>query len=285
MKRTSARFGELARAMLLQLPVTAACVRRHERVPRCDVIDRVVVSLTTIPSRIAGIRPTLHSILDQTWRPDAIFLNLPAESRREGRGYEVPLFLSRMPSVEIDRCERDWGPASKYLPTLIREREPDTRIVVVDDDQIYPSDLIETLVAWSERLPEAAVCARGYRVPPDMDQARRTTRYGTRVERPEPVEVMQGASGFLIRRRFAGDSLFDYESAPPEAFYNDDIWLGGHLARAGIGRLVVPFECSYARFERWSARGTRSLSQGENKDNHNNEILYRLFSDSWELYD
>ncbi len=47
----------------------------------------------------------------------------------------------------------------------------------------------------------------------------------------------------------------------------------------------MPFECSYARIERWSARGTLSLNQGENKDNHNNETLYRLFSDSWERYD
>lgn len=285
MSRTTARLRELARAALLQLPVTASCVRRHERVPRCAVSDRVVVSLTTIPSRIARIRPTLHSILDQTRRPDAIFLNLPLESRREGRGYEVPSFLTHIPCVEIDRCARDWGPASKFLPTLIREREPDTRIVVVDDDQIYPPDLIETLSAWSERLPEAAVCARGYRVPPDFDHSRRTTRYGTRIERPEPVEVMQGASGFLIRRRFVGESLFDYESAPPEAFYGDDIWLGGHLARAGIERLVVPFESSYARIESWSTRGTLSLHRGENRDNHNNETLYRWFSDSWKRYD
>jgi hypothetical protein len=284
MKGVASRFSELGRAMLLQMPVTARCVRRHDRARRCDIDDSVLVSLTTIPDRVTRLRPALRSVLDQTRRPDAIVLNLPRRSRREGREYEIPSYLSQMP-VEIDRCERDWGPATKYLPTLLREVPPDTRIIVVDDDQIYPSNLIETLVAWSERLPDAAVCARGYRVPPDMDHSRRTTRFGTRIGQPEAVEVMQGASGFLIRKRFAVEGLFDYDAAPPEAFFNDDIWLGGHLAKAGIERFVVPFENRYARVEPRTARGTLSLHLGENMDNRNNETLYRFFSEYWKWYD
>src|SRR5262245_47005741 len=43
----------------------------------------VVVTLTTLPSRIDRIAPTLKSLLRQTVRPKMIRLNVPATSRRE----------------------------------------------------------------------------------------------------------------------------------------------------------------------------------------------------------
>src|SRR2546423_978191 len=61
----------------------------------------VVVTMTTFPSRIARIAPTIKSLLNQTISPRAIQLNLPASSRREQRPYVVPEWLSRLRSVSI----------------------------------------------------------------------------------------------------------------------------------------------------------------------------------------
>src|SRR5262245_60250965 len=60
--------------------------RNLERRRRADVI----VTLTTLPSRIDRIGPTIKSLLNQTVSPAAIRINLPPASRREGRGYVVP---------------------------------------------------------------------------------------------------------------------------------------------------------------------------------------------------
>ena len=77
----------------------------------------VVVTLTTLPSRIDRIEPTLKSLLRQTIRPRAIRLNVPATSRREGSAYRVPERLRRLRSIAIVRVD-DYGPATKLIPAL-----------------------------------------------------------------------------------------------------------------------------------------------------------------------
>ena len=38
------------------------------------------------------------------------------------------------------------GPATKLIPTLEVETDPDTIIVVIDDDTVYPRHLLESIV-------------------------------------------------------------------------------------------------------------------------------------------
>lgn len=276
---------ELARFVELHTRPAEVFVRRGLEAPRCDVPDRVVVSFTTIPDRIDRIQPTLNSLVDQSRRPDAIQLNLPDRSRREGRGYVLPDFLKPYEQLEVVRGGQDMGPATKLLPTLARETEPDTRIIVTDDDQIYPRNMVETLVGWSQRLPEAVVCARGFAVPAGYQIYRRNTLLGEHQRRPVPIEILQGSGSYLVRSRFFTKEVFDYEGAPDEAFFQDDIWFSAHLAGRGIERLVVPFPNCYSRIASWTARNTRSLWGGENQSGHVDETMLRYFSDVWRLVD
>lgn len=276
---------ELIRFVELHTRSAEGIIRRGLAAPRCDVPDRVVISLTTIPDRIHRIQPTLNSLVDQTRRPDAIYLNLPDRSRREGVDYVLPAFLARYPSVEAIRCGEDMGPATKLLPTLARESEPNTRIIVTDDDQIYPRNMVETLVDWSDRLPDAVVCARGFAVPAGYQIYKRKTLLGEHLSRPEPIEILQGSGSYLVRSHFFTKEVFDYTSAPEEAFFQDDIWFSAHLASRTIERLVVPFPNCYSRIAAWSARDTRSLWGGENKSGHVDETMLRYFANVWQLMD
>lgn len=276
---------ELLRFVALHWLPSSRYRARHAATPRVSTPDRVVISLTTIPDRIAHIGPTLHSLLDQSRRPDTIVLNLPSHARREDRTYVIPPFLEELDGVERVDCGEDRGPATKLLPTLERETAPDTRIIVLDDDQVYPRNLVETLVAWSDRLPDAAVCSRGFRIPADFDIENRDTLYGTHLGEPARIEIMQGSAGFLVRRRFFDDRVFDYSEAPPEAFFVDDVWLAGCLARAGVDRYVVPFDGCYSRIATWTARSSLSLWTRENADGSNDAVLYRYFRDAWKAVD
>ena len=109
--------------------------RRRRRYPR------VVVSLTTLPSRIGNVAKTLRSILGQTWIPDKIYLNLPVRTSR-GEKYAIPQNLAKLieshPIIKINRPRRDYGPGTKLYPTLAKERGRNTRIITVDDDGEYP---------------------------------------------------------------------------------------------------------------------------------------------------
>ena len=71
----------------------------------------VYVGMTTLPSRIGRLRPTIDSLRAQSLVPDRIFVSVPLRSTREGREYDVPPWLAAPPTgVELVRCATDYGP-------------------------------------------------------------------------------------------------------------------------------------------------------------------------------
>jgi hypothetical protein len=102
------------------------------------------VSLTTLPSRIAHLRPTLDSLCEQTCRPDKILLCLPKWSLRESSAYTKPDWLSLYhPLLEIVEADDD-GPGTKLLGALEHCVTP-TCLIVVDDDMRYKPSFLEHL--------------------------------------------------------------------------------------------------------------------------------------------
>mgnify|MGYP002624112817 FL=1 len=196
---------------------------------------RVIVSLTTIPSRVAYLDKILNCLRNQTYPIDKIYLNLPEDSRREGRPYpELPTTLD-LRGVKVVRC-LDLGPITKIAPMLQFENDPDTLIVTVDDDIEYAPTRMEELVYWSQRFPDSAIGGSGKIV----GEWWNCFGYVRHVERPVPVSIIEGYSGCIYRRKFFTTDLLNYTGAPSGAFYNDDVWISGHLARKGMVRLIHP---------------------------------------------
>lgn len=237
---------------------------------------RVVVSLSTIPSRVHLLRPALASLLDQTRPPDQILLNLPHRCRRDGCEYPSPVGLP--PQVTVRRCEHDWGPATKLLPTLEAETGPDTLLVAVDDDNIYPPDLVENLVRWSRELPQAALGYRGWRLSESLDWKLKVRRYGTALDHPLEVDVVTGTWGLAVRPHFFDAEVFDFSAYPEAAYFVDDIWFNGHLARRGVPRFLVPRRLPPLPTPA-SIRG--DLGRSKNSDGHHNNLMIQAFREYW----
>lgn len=195
---------------------------------------RIVVSLSTVPSRVPYLQRIIDCLLSQTYQVDRIYINLPHWSKREQCEYPLPQ-LKGNDKIQIVRCN-DHGPITKLYPALLEEQDPETLIITVDDDIEYIPERIETLVHWAEKFPEAAIGGTGFIVGPWW------WFYGTvhRPKTPTPVSVLEGFSGCAYRRGFFSDDLIDYQDAPSGAFYNDDVWISGYLARKKIPRLVHP---------------------------------------------
>jgi hypothetical protein len=206
-----------------------------------------IVTMTTIPSRMALVGETLKSLLRQTRPPARIVLNVPHVSRREQREYRIPPYLERLASVEIHRCD-DRGPATKLIPSLLRF-PAGQKLVVVDDDRIYPPNLVEDLERASAAHPGCAIGLGGWRVPDDLTD-RPTTLWAdlrglppvpvkaTRLREPVEVDILQGMAGYLVQPDFFDiREVTDYSAAPEAVFFVDDVWLSGHCKAR---RLVVP---------------------------------------------
>jgi len=239
---------------------------------------RVIVSLTTLPSRIARIGPVLRSLLDQDEPADEIRLHLPSSSRREGTPYSIPDFLRGVIGLSVVHCDRDWGPATKLLPVLQAERESNVVIIAADDDVIYPPDFVANLLRWQQARPGCALGLRGWSLPPSLDWRETQTRYGTEVTEPQRVDVITGTWGMLVEPRFFDAAVLDYSGFPADAFFVDDIWLNGHLARRAVPRLLVP--CRLAPLPTpigW----INGLTYAENADGGRNNRVIEAFRDAW----
>jgi hypothetical protein len=210
-----------------------------------------------------------------------LLLAIPYYSRREQTQYVVPPAIASAAAINVVRCD-DFGPATKLLPALQHEPDPATLIIAVDDDTICPPDMVETLIRWHQRYPSAVLGYRGWRVAKSFAFDEAQFVFGTQIDSPVPVDVVTGTWGLMVQPRFFDAGVFDCQSYPPEAFFVDDVWFNGHLARRGVPRFVVP-----CRRPPMSSLLTRvhGLTFNENRDGRNDEIVARAFAEHWNCKD
>lgn len=253
-----------------------------------------LVTLTTIPSRLPHIAATLKSLMRQKRAPSRIVINLPDFSKRENVPYTVPAFLHGLKSVQIIRCA-DLGPATKAIPTLLRE-PPNRKIIVVDDDRIYPPNLVSDLEDAAELDVTSAFGMSGWVVPADLIDRPATIRdnlqmrppssvRARRLRAPTPVDILQGLSGYLVRPCFFNLRLTDYSGAPPESFFVDDVWISGHCNAC---RFVIParrynYQPKFRRgFYKATSLGLVNRGPGGDEQRHNTVVL-RYLADKWRV--
>ena len=80
---------------------------------------KVVVSFTTSPTRISKTKIMIDSILNQSRKPDFFLLNIPKIFPRTGRSYIIPDFIKNNDNIIINVIDRDYGPATKVIPTIL----------------------------------------------------------------------------------------------------------------------------------------------------------------------
>lgn len=247
--------------------------------------------MTVLPSRVKGLMPIINSLTDQSLLPEKIIINLPRSFVRDNSIYTIPNWLEQHPLVSVNHIEKDLGPASKLLPTIdLYKKEPEKLIIAVDDDQIYSREMVENYVAWSEKLPDAAMTLSGWTVPDSFDHTDKEQLYGgivrfyrrdNSVKEPVQVDCLQGAASFAVKPKFFDDNVFDFDAAPKEAFFVDDIWISGNLSRNKVPVYVTPAPFRFGRFVSIRQSSKFGLSSSVNADNTNNNTLYKYFENDW----
>ena len=143
----------------------------------------IYISISTIPPRIKNLEKSVNSILNQTLKPDKIFLNIPYKYRRFENSVldkDIPTFENK--NVEITRCD-DCGPGTKLLGSLKKLKKNST-IIFADDDQIYEDFMIEKLSYYYNKAPQNA--------------------YSFYVHPLGNFGIGQGADGFAINTNYLG---------------------------------------------------------------------------------
>jgi hypothetical protein len=206
----------------------------------------VIVSMTTIPSRIGLIDPVIGALLAQTHVDFELRLYIPITCGRTGLRYEIPDWLTARTHDDrrftIRRLATDYGPATKLLGPQMDLAEDgaseETCVITVDDDVLLDPHAIEELVEGSARYPDEALGFMGVSAE-EFIHAEQLAAEGLQHATPS---ILGGYRSILYPLRVLDGSLIeDYEGvrALCPTFLDDDRLFGWNLARRGVTRRVI----------------------------------------------
>lgn len=199
------------------------------------ITSKIIVGLTTSPTRIKLIEPVLRSILSQSCQPDEIHLNIPPVFKRDGTSYTIPETLTKIDTrIKIIRTE-DIGPGTKIIPSLLAlDNTSDTLVITADDDILMLPRTIEVLADAFREDNSAVYGLSGYNLTLDL-----VPLYSNELK---SVEVLEGYAHFAVHRKFISADFFNYIKIAHEiraGFLHDDIVLANYFAFRNISRVQL----------------------------------------------
>ena len=208
----------------------------------------IVVSLTTTPDKINQIQLVLKSIYRQSIKPDRIYLNIPREFNNNSEKDITPNWLKTDSKIIINKTN-NYGSATKLITTLEKERDPNTIIITVNDDHIYPKHMVRDLA--KQYLPDtykvnyklgAAITGVGLNilVDPNFKVEPKSILIGDR-----PSTFIVSMAGVAYKRAFFKDNIFSLiNNIPKSCVESDDLMISAYLLSNG-GSIVKISGISY----------------------------------------
>lgn len=243
-------------------------------------IKNCIISLTTTPDRLKEIKPNLMSLLDSSVAVEEIRLNIPYYSCK-GVKYRIPKWLKKLKSINICRTEKDWGPATKLLPTLLDHKTK--KIIVVDDDVIYGYYMVETLNRSFENYnrngKKVAVTMYGDKFGENnsMDYTL-TSRAKNYIIGECYTDVLRGHSAYMVTPNMFTKDIYNYRRAPKECFFVDDNYFSWHLKKNRVKILMVGLNYKAVPLPDMTNCFTGALHQNHNGDGHNERVVNRYYN-------
>jgi hypothetical protein len=234
--------------------------------------NKIVVSMTTSPKRIDGIKPLIDLISNQTIVPSVIVINLPFIFKRTNMTFtKIPDFILDNPLIYINRCE-DIGPSTKIVPTAYLFNDPEIIIISVDDDIIYKNNFIETLLKYSKLSPDSVITGQSFM---RIDKPNNSTEL-------KYAQLVEGYSSVLYKKKhfdnFDIKKLLEY---PKVCYFADDLILSNYLIENNIDIIVTnelkdnePYDIIYTDL----GNGEDALKNGADGNTNGNIDNYKQCS-------
>lgn len=185
--------------------------------------DEIIVSLTTIPSRINSASLVIWKMLNQTVKPDRIILNL---SHEEFDNIKLPKLIEKEKKLglEVFYCE-NIKPHKKYYYTLLNN--PEAIIITIDDDCIYSKNLIEKLYNSYIKHPNCISCIHCIEMKHENGELLPYNDWGiaTETDKPRYDYFAVGIGGVLYPPHVLHKEIFNIDNIKKLCINGDDIWL------------------------------------------------------------
>ena len=245
----------------------------------------VVVSVTSMPSRLKHVGLALESIAAGSVRPMSMTLWLDDDSLRGPLPYRLRRLQKRGLSV---RRSEDWGPHKKYYPHIVAAECPRVPLVTADDDVMYPSWWLQVLMTAYEKDRRFVYGTRAKRLSVKSGVvAPYATWKVVDAGGPSFKTMLTGVGGILYppqlqaALRRSGKAFLD--SCPR----TDDLWIHAHAVQVGMPmRLATSRSHEYLGIPGSQASALTHLNvQGPGNDTAAARVysaeLVRLIEDDW----
>ena len=204
----------------------------------------IIVSLTTHGRRLYDVYLGIESIMQGSVKPNRIVLWLSKD-----------LQTSPLPQTLLNQIDRgllikyteDIGPYTKLVPAL--KEYPDSVIVTIDDDILYPFDTLEMLVSAYRKQPKCIVANRVMDIA--LDNQGHPTSLPTWKEledkdRVSKLNFFEGVGAVLYPPHCFTTDVLDQSVFTKICPTADDVWFNcmALLSRTS----VVPANHHYSRF-------------------------------------
>jgi len=204
---------------------------------------KFVISLTTVPHRLEasnrgekfGARPALMSLLEQEYDDFEVHFNIPNVYRAMSQVINLPEWLTDIEKtnskLKIFRTE-DYGSATKLYPTVKRVNDPETNIIIADDDLIYCQGILSVYKTAREKYPNDALGFAGI-----SEIEGKWRHFCTTVDSDARVKIIEGYKTVCFKRSFFDD---DYDKFV-NVTWADDICMSAYLGYKNIKKLVLNY--------------------------------------------
>jgi len=186
---------------------------------------------------MAGVAEMLRSLANQTWQLDSVIINLPDRiARLSSEALSIPQQVydweNQYSWLNVHQT-KDRGPATKLLGALEVEKDPDTILIILDDDTYYHRDTVLALVSAMVASPtDVAPCFQCEEVSRDWFGNWKWTYAGTE---GRCHGFASGYAAYAVRPRFFDKTVWDPSRGPGGCWLHDDVWISGcMLTAAGV---------------------------------------------------
>lgn len=193
--------------------------------------EKIVVSLTSHGLRLNTVYIAIRSIMAQSLRPDIIVLYLDEDSGDKKIVNEDELIRA---GLVIKRNVENLRPHCKYYYAF--QDYPDDIVITVDDDIIYPDNLIGDLYHAHLKFKDAVIAHRAHKAF-DNDGNELLVRdylWEVSTKKPEKFLCATGVGGVLYPPGEYRKAFLDREAIKNLSLNADDIWLMYMEAMMGI---------------------------------------------------
>ncbi len=184
-----------------------------------DENSDVIVTLTSIPSRMFDIHFTLYSLLNQSIKPKKVVLYLDKLSTRELPDNVTNLIKN---GLEI-RYVEDLRSFTKLIPAL--EDFSENIIVTADDDIFYEKDWLKNLVETHKKFPNDIVVHKPMRI--TFDEKGNPKPYQKWIKSAQGANFanfLMGVGGVLYPQNSLYKDVKDKTLFLRLCPHNDDVW-------------------------------------------------------------